>query len=132
MSTQDITSANFEATVDTNEIVVLDAWAAWCGPCKAFAPIFEAASERHPDVIWGKLDTEAQPELASAFSIRSIPTLMVFRQGILLFSQAGMVPANVLDELINKVREVDMDDVRKQIAAHQSEHEHGPDCDHDH
>ncbi len=130
MSTLDITSANFENTVDTNEIVVLDAWAAWCGPCKAFAPIFAAASERHPDVIWGKLDTEAQPELASAFSIRSIPTLMVFRQGILLFSQAGMVPANVLDELITKVREVDMDDVRKQIASHQ--HEHGPDCDHDH
>ncbi len=128
MSTLDITSANFETTVDTNEIVVLDAWAAWCGPCKAFAPIFEAASDRHPDVIWGKLDTEAQPELASAFGIRSIPTLMVFRQGILLFSQAGMVPANVLDELITKVRDVDMDDVRKQIASH----EHGPDCDHDH
>jgi len=128
MSTLEITAANFENTVDTNEIVVLDAWAAWCGPCKAFAPIFEAASTRHPDVVWGKLDTEAQPELASAFSIRSIPTLMVFRQGILLFSQAGMVPANVLDELIEKVREVDMDDVRKQIASHQ----HGPDCDHDH
>lgn len=128
MSTLEITAANFENTVDTNEIVVLDAWAAWCGPCKAFAPIFEAASTRHPDVVWGKLDTEAQPELASAFSIRSIPTLMVFRQGILLFSQAGMVPANVLDELIAKVREVDMDDVRKQIASHQ----HGPDCDHDH
>jgi len=128
MSTLDITSANFENTVDTNEIVVLDAWAAWCGPCKAFAPIFEAASTRHPDVIWAKLDTEAQPELASAFGIRSIPTLMVFRQGILLFSQAGMVPANVLDELIAKVREVDMEDVRKQIASHQ----HGPDCDHDH
>jgi len=128
MSTLEITAANFENTVDTNEIVVLDAWAAWCGPCKAFAPIFEAASTRHPDVVWGKLDTEAQPELASAFSIRSIPTLMVFRQGILLFSQAGMVPANVLDELVAKVREVDMDDVRKQIASHQ----HGPDCDHDH
>jgi len=130
MSTLEITSANFESTVDTNEIVVLDAWAAWCGPCKQFAPIFEAASERHPDVTWGKLDTESQAELASAFNIRSIPTLMVFRQGILLFSQAGMVPANVIDELITKVREVDMDDVRKQIASHQ--HEHGPDCDHDH
>jgi thioredoxin 1 len=132
MSTQEITTSNFESVVDGNEIVVLDVWAEWCGPCRAFAPIFEAASERHPTVVWGKLDSEAQPELAGAFGIRSIPTLMVFRQGILLFQQAGMLPAQALDELIGKVREVDMDDVRQKIAEHQQSHQHGPDCDHDH
>jgi thioredoxin len=131
MSTTEITSANFESIVDGNDIVVLDAWAAWCGPCRSFAPIFEAASERHPGVIWGKLDTENQQEIAAAFNIRSIPTILVFREGILLFQQAGMLPAAALDEIVSKVKEIDMADVRRQIEEHQAAHARG-ECDHDH
>jgi thioredoxin 1 len=131
MSTKEIDKANFENTVETNDIVVLDAWASWCGPCKAFAPIYEAASERHPDVIWGKLDTEHQPEIASAFQIRAIPTIMVFRQGILIFQQAGVLPANALDDIVAKVKELDMDDVKRQIEEHQQAHARG-ECNHDH
>jgi thioredoxin 1 len=131
MSTTEITAENFESIVDGNDIVVLDAWAAWCGPCKAFAPLYEAASERHPDVVWGKLDTDSQREIAAAFNIRSIPTVMVFRQGILLFQQAGLLPAAALDELVTKVKEIDMDDVRRQIEEHRRAHEAG-ECDHDH
>jgi thioredoxin len=131
MSTTEITTANFENIVDQNDIVVLDAWAAWCGPCRAFAPIFEAASERHPGVIWGKIDTENQRELAAAFNIRSIPTLLVFREGVLLFQQAGMLPAAALDELVSKVKEIDMADVHRQIEEHRRKHEAG-ECDHDH
>lgn len=116
MTTREITADNFENVVAKEGIVLLDFWASWCGPCRAFAPIFEAASERHPDLTWGKVDTEAQNELAGAFQIRSIPTLMVFRDGIRLFSQAGMLPAAALDDLVSQVRALDMDDVRKQIS----------------
>lgn len=131
MSTTDITKDNIEDVIEDNDTVVLDCWAAWCGPCRAFAPIFEAASERHPGVVWGKLDTENQPELAREFGIKSIPMVMVFRQGILLFQQAGLLPAGALDEIVGKIQGLDMDDVRKQIEEHEKAHAEGR-CDHDH
>ncbi len=131
MSTTEITSQNFNSIIENNDIVVLDAWAAWCGPCRSFAPIYEAASERHPDVLWGKLDTENQREIAAAFNIRSIPTVMVFRQGVLLFQQPGVIPAAGLDELIGKVRELDMEAVHKEIEEHERAHAEGR-CNHNH
>ena len=115
MATVEITKDNFETTVERG-IVLLDWWAGWCGPCRAFAPTFEAASEKHQDLVFGKIDTDAQGELAGGFGIRSIPTLMVFRDNILIFEQPGVLPAPVLEELVGKVRALDMDDVRKQIA----------------
>ena len=131
MSTTEMTGDNFESTLGSNDIVVLDCWASWCGPCRAFAPTYEAASERHQGVVWAKLDTEAEQELASALAIRSIPTVMVFRQGILLLRQAGALPGSALDEIVEKVRSLDMDEVRKQIAEHEQAHAEGR-CDHDH
>lgn len=115
MSTIELTQDNFQETIDKNKIVVIDFWASWCGPCKSFAPVFEAAADKHANIAFAKIDTENQQELAGSFNIRSIPTLIIFRDQIVLFSQAGSLPASALDELIEKTVELDMDQVRADI-----------------
>jgi len=117
MATVTATAENFEQTVTGNGIVLIDFWADWCGPCKMFAPVFESASDRHDDIVFAKVDTEAEQQLAAAAEIRSIPTLMAFRDGILVFNQAGALPSESLEELITAVRGLDMEDVRAKIAA---------------
>jgi thioredoxin 1 len=121
MSTTALGAGTFESTVTSNDIVLVDFWADWCGPCKRFAPVFEAASEAHPDIVFAKVDTEAEQGLSAAANIRSIPTLMAFRQGILVFNQAGALPAPALEQLIEGVRSLDMDKVREQLAEQKAQ-----------
>lgn len=117
MATTEITAENLQTIVETNPILLLDFWASWCGPCRVFAPVFESASEEHPDVAFGKVDTEGQPRLAAGFGVSSIPTLMVFRDGIIVHAQPGALSARSLDQVITAVRGLDMDEVRAQVAA---------------
>lgn len=121
MTTIEITKENLEETIDAGGIVILDFWAEWCGPCRAFAPVFSKAAEKHTDIVFGKIDTEEQQELAAGFQITSIPTLMAFRDGIGVFSQPGALPEAALEQLVEAVRGLDMDDVRQQIEAQQAE-----------
>jgi thioredoxin 1 len=116
MSTVDLTAESFEQTVKDNDIVLIDFWAAWCGPCRTFGPIYEKVSDKHDDIVFGKVDTEAEQLLAGQFGIQSIPTLAVLREGVLLFSQPGVLPENALEDLIRQVREVDMDEVHRAVA----------------
>ncbi|MGQ4383504.1 thioredoxin [Streptomyces sp. SAS_270] len=121
MPTVELTKDNFEETVTGSEILLIDFWAAWCGPCRMFGPVYEKAAERHQDIVFGKVDTEAQPELAGAFQISSIPTLMAVRDRTVLYSQPGALPPQALEELIGKIRAVDMEAVRQKAAAGSAE-----------
>jgi len=132
MATVEITADNFKDTIDKGGIVLLDFWAEWCGPCRQFAPVFEKASDAHTDVVFGKIDTEEQQELAGAAGIQAIPTLMLFRDGILLFRESGALPPAALEDLLAQAKALDMAKVREEVAKHEHEHVHGPGCDHDH
>jgi thioredoxin len=121
MATVEITKDTLRDTIEGNDIVIIDFWAPWCGPCKSFAPVYDAVSEKHSDVVFAKVNTEDEQELAASFQIRSIPTLMIFRDQIAIFSQAGMLPESALEQVIEKTRELDMDQVRKEVAEQQKQ-----------
>jgi thioredoxin len=119
VATVDLTQENFESTINDNPMVIIDFWAPWCGPCKGFAPVYEKASETHADVVFAKVNTDEQQELAGAFGIRSIPTLVVFREKVILFQQAGALPGNALEQVISQAKALDMTKVRAELAAQQ-------------
>ncbi|MET8637308.1 thioredoxin [Streptomyces sp. NPDC004096] len=120
-STVELTKENFDQTVQDNDFVLIDFWASWCGPCRQFAPVYQKAAEENPDLVFGKVDTEAQPELAAAFGIQSIPTLMIVRDRVAVFAQPGALPQAALDDVIGQARKLDMDEVRKAVAEQQSD-----------
>ncbi|MEU4570531.1 thioredoxin [Micromonospora sp. NPDC023956] len=119
MATVELTTANFDEVTGQDGIVLVDFWAEWCGPCKRFAPVYERSSEKHPDIVFGKVDTEAQQALGAQFDIRSIPTIMAIRDGVIVFAQPGALPESALENLIEQVQALDMADVRKKLAEHQ-------------
>ena len=132
MTTIDLTAGTFDETVTGSDIVLVDFWAAWCGPCRSFAPVFTKAAEANPDIVFGKVDTEAEQQLAAAANITSIPTLMAFREGVLLYSQPGALPAAQLEELIAAVRGIDMVEVHKSVAEQEAQHAGHDHSGHDH
>lgn len=121
MATLTLTKDNFDTTVSDNDMVVVDFWAPWCGPCRSFAPVFDAASDKHQDIVFAKVNTDEQQELAGMFGIRSIPTLMIMREKVILYHEAGALPAGALDEILGKAREIDMERVREELAREQAE-----------